>query len=194
MDKDNPKQENKLIKLLDNDTALAAVKRDEFLSLVNVKPPKDWVKKHPYAKNVDYLPIERIEWLLTRLFQQWKVEVKETKQLMNSLTVTVRLHYKDPIDGWTWQDGVGAVPAKTDKGAAASDMSAILSDAVQTGLPAAESYAIKDAAEKIGRIFGADLNRKDKLGFVPSYATPGVMDEIEKKKAEKLAGLKKGKE
>jgi len=28
-------------------------------------------------------------------------------------------------------------------------------------LPAAESYAIKDAAEKLGQIFGSNLNRKD---------------------------------
>ena len=178
------KVENQLIKLLDDESALAAVKRDEFLKLINVNPPEEWIKLHPFAKGVKYLPIERIEWLMTRLYQQWKVEVKETKQLMNSLTVTVRVHYKDPIDGWTWQDGVGAVPAKTDKGSRASDMNAILSDAVQTGLPAAKSFAIKDATEHIGKIFGGDLNRKDKLGFVPSYATPDVVDEMAKKKAE----------
>jgi hypothetical protein len=190
MDKEVIKSENKLIKLLDNESALAAVKRDEFLKLVNVNPPLEWIKEHPFARGVKYLPIERIEWLLTRLYQQWKVEVKETKQLMNSLTVTVRVHYRDPIDGWMWQDGVGAVPAKTDKGAKASDMNAILSDAVQTGLPAAKSFAIKDATEHIGNIFGGDLNRKDKLGFVPSYGTPDVLDEIEKKKAEMLEALK----
>ena len=182
--------ENQLIKLLDEDKAIEAVKRDDFLKLINVNPPEEWIKLHPFAKGVKYLPIERIEWLMTRLYQQWKVEVKETKQLMNSLTVTVRVHYKDPIDGWTWQDGVGAVPAKTDKGSRASDMNAILSDAVQTGLPAAKSFAIKDATEHIGKIFGGDLNRKDKLGFVPSYATPDVVDEMAKKKAEKLAEIK----
>jgi hypothetical protein len=32
-------------------------------------------------------------------------------------------------------------------------------------VPAAESYAVKDAAEKIGRIFGKDLNRKDLLTY-----------------------------
>ena len=31
--------------------------------------------------------------------------------------------------------------------------------------PAAESYAIKDAAEKLGKIFGKDLNRKDVIGY-----------------------------
>jgi hypothetical protein len=34
-------------------------------------------------------------------------------------------------------------------------------------LPIAESYAIKDASEKIGKLFGRDLNRKDTMGFAP---------------------------
>jgi hypothetical protein len=34
--------------------------------------------------------------------------------------------------------------------------------------PAAESYALKDAAEKLGRIFGKDINRKDTIDITPS--------------------------
>ena len=33
------------------------------------------------------------------------------------------------------------------------------------GAPAAESYAVKDAAEKIGKLFGKDLNRKDNINY-----------------------------
>jgi len=51
-----------------------------------------------------------------------------------------------------------------------------------TGLPAAESFAIKDAAEKIGRLFGKDLNRKDVAGFTPSYDTDSAKRMINKKK------------
>jgi hypothetical protein len=105
--------------------------------------------------------------------------------MFNSITCTVRLHYKHPINGWTYQDGLGAVPAKTSKGARASDMTEILSDAVQTGLPAAKSYAIKDAAEHIGKIFGRDINRKQALGFTASY-TPDesqlTLDKIQRAK------------
>ena len=32
-------------------------------------------------------------------------------------------------------------------------------------VPAAESYAVKDAAEKLGKLFGKDLNRKDAFGY-----------------------------
>jgi len=43
--------------------------------------------------------------------------------------------------------------------------------AIQMGAPAAESLAVKDAAEKIGRIFGRDVNRdRDKVMNDASYA------------------------
>lgn len=159
------------------------VKRDQFLQVVNQDPPAEWVKPHPIAKGVVYMPIERIELLLTRIFQEWWVEILREGQLANSLFVTVRLHYKDPIDGeWRKQDGTGAAPIKTDKGESPANMSAIKNDAVMTGLPAAESFAIKDAAEKIGRLFGKDLNRRDVAGFTPSYDTQSAKIRITKQK------------
>lgn len=162
-----------LVKIVGDEVQLEKlVQRDQFLQVINIDPPAQWVKDHPIAKGVKYLPIERVELLLTRIFQEWRVEILREGQLANSIYATVRLHYKDPIDGeWRWQDGTGATPIKTKSGAAASDMNAILNDAIATGLPAAESFAVKDAAEKIGRIFGKDLNRKDVAGFTPNYDT-----------------------
>jgi hypothetical protein len=173
-----------LVKIVGDEVQLEKlVQRDQFLQVVNTDPPAQWVKDHPIAKNIKYMPIERIELLLTRIFQEWRVEILREGQLANSIYVTVRLHYKDPIDGeWRWQDGTGAAPIKTDKGENASNMAAIKNDAVMTGLPAAESFAIKDAAEKIGRLFGKDLNRKDVAGFVPNYDTLSAKVRITKQK------------
>lgn len=152
------------------DNAVAFAKRDELLEFLNQDPPEAWLEDHPMAKGVKYLPIGMVELLLTKIFQQWRVEVLREGQIMNSVTCTIRLHYRDPLDGtWTFQDGIAAVPAKTSKGAKASDMSEILSDAVMTGLPAAKSFAIKDAADQIGKIFGRDINRKGNLSFNASY-------------------------
>lgn len=142
---------------------------EQYLHLVNQDPPKQWLEDHPLAKGVKYLPIERVEWLLTELFQEWRVEVIDSGQLLNSIYCHVRLHYNHPIKGWTSQDGLAAVPAKTAKGKKASDMTEILSEAVMTGLPAAKSFAIKDAADHIGKIFGRDINRKANIAFVGSY-------------------------
>lgn len=173
-----------LVKIVGDEIQLEKlVKRDQFLQVVNMNPPKEWIKDHPFAKGVKYIPIERVELLLTRIFQEWRVEIRREGQLANSLFVTVRLHYRDPIEGeWQWQDGTGAAPIKTDKGANASDMGAIKNDAVMTGLPAAESFAVKDAAEKIGRLFGKDINRKDVAGFTPSYDTKSAKQRITRAK------------
>jgi hypothetical protein len=181
--------DNQLIKLIESDELLKVVKIDDFLSIVNHEPPASFIKLHPFAKNVKYIPIDKVELLLTKLFQEWKVELLREGQLLNSVYVTVRLHYKHPVTGWTWQDGTGAAPIKTKKDASASDLAAILNDAIVTGLPAAESFAVKDAAEKIGKVFGKDLNRKDVLGFTPSYGTDDVKNGLEEKRKALQEGL-----
>ena len=76
------------------------------------------------------------------------------------------MHFIDPITGqWDWQDGIGASPLQTDKGAGAIDFQKIKNGAVMMAAPSAESFAIKDAAEKLGKIFGKDLNRRDAMAY-----------------------------
>lgn len=143
--------------------------RDQFLKVLNQNPPAKWVKKHPIA-GIEYIPIEIIENTLTMLFQDWHVEVKEAIALFNSVAVTVRVHYRDPLTGeMRYQDGVGASPMQIDKGQAFS-ASSMKTNAVQIGLPAAKSYAIKDAVEHIGKLFGRDIGRKNALDFTPRYS------------------------
>lgn len=164
-----------------------AFKNDQFNLLLNQEPIESWLSDHPTAKRknalgaqvaVKYLPIDKVEFLLTRIFQRWRTEILREGQLFQSIYVTVRLHYFNPITGeWDWQDGTGAVPVQTDGGKAASDLGAIKSGAVQMGLPAAESYAIKDAAEKIGKIFGKDINRNNTYGFAGAYSDEDKMHE-----------------
>jgi len=134
--------------------------------LLNEEPPKTWLKEHPMAKGVKYLPIERIEYMLTRIFKKWNVEIRQVQVVANSVVVTVRLYYQDVLsDEMLWQDGIGASPIQTDKGAGAMDWNKTKNDAVMKAAPAAESYAVKDAAEKIGKLFGKDMNRADKIMY-----------------------------
>lgn len=158
--------------------------------LLNQKPKAEWVKDHPFARGVKYITIERIEYLLTRLFIRWRVEVKEIKTIANSCVVTVRLHYQNIEDNeWSWQDGIGAAPIQTEKDSGAMNWDKVRTDSVMKAAPAAESYAVKDAAEKIGKIFGKDLNRKDEILYdglqtvlpdvdIPSTKTRGHADEL----------------
>lgn len=141
----------------------AAFKNDQLNFLLNQEPPAQWIKVHPLTKT-KYLPIERVEFLLIKIFQRYSVEVVGYSQLFQSIAVHVRLKVENPIDGtFIVHDGLGAAPVQVDKDESPADLSKIKSAAVQMGLPSAESYAIKDAAEKLGKIFGRDLNRKDVL-------------------------------
>lgn len=142
-----------------------AFKQDALNELLANPPSKAWVKKHPMTKN-DYLPIDKVEFLLKRIFGEVKTEILSYAAIFQSVAVHVRLHYKNPVTGeWSFQDGVGAAPIQTDAGKSAADLGAIKSVAVQIALPSAESYAIKDAAEKLGALFGANLSRKDTIQF-----------------------------
>lgn len=164
-----------------------AFKNDKLNFLLNQPVPTNWLKDHPTAKKKNeqgmqvpmvYIPIDKIEFLLTRIFQEWRVEVLREYVMFQSVGVTVRLHLRNPITGeWFFHDGVGAVAVQTDGGKPASDLAAIKSAAVMMALPAAKSYAIKDAAENLGILFGKDINRKDTFAFAGAYSNE---DEINK--------------
>jgi len=154
-------------------------KQNQLNIILNAEPKKEWIKTHPFVKNLNYLPIERVEYLLTMIFTKWRVEIKEVKILANSIVTTVRVHVQDPITGeWDYQDGVGAMPIQVSKDAgSAIAFEKMNSSAIQIGSPASESFAIKDACEKFGRIFGKDLNRKDSVNYDRLYSMIG-MNEI----------------
>jgi hypothetical protein len=159
---------------VNHDQELSA-KISEYLIVVNSAPPASIIRDHPMARGVKYIPIEHIENLMTKVFQQWRVEILDSKQILNSICVTVRLHYVDVVTGeWTFQDGIGATAIQVEKGQDASNLAAIKSNAIMLGMPAAVSFAIKDAAEHIGKLFGRDINRKDDPGFVSAYSIPDV--------------------
>lgn len=151
---------------------VALIDQENKLNVLLNQPPKEeWVKRHPFAKGVDkqpiaHLPIERVEYLLTAVFINWSVEVKNIMLMANSVVVTIRLHYQDPVtQQMRFHDGIGAAPIQTDQGAGATDFNKVKSDGVMKGAPAAESFAVKDAAHKLGRLFGKDLNRRDDISY-----------------------------
>lgn len=137
-----------------------ASKQNELNRLLNCNPKAEWIKVNKFANNSKYIPAGIIEYLLTSVFTKWRLEVKSVQVIANSAVVAVRLYVLDPITGeWDWQDGVGASPIQTKSGAAATDFSQVNTAAVQMSVPAAETYAFKDAAEKFGKLFGKDINR-----------------------------------
>ena len=133
-----------------------------FQETINCEPPQSWVKSHPAIKNYRYIPIDIVEYLLRSIFQSWEWSVVDYKVIANAITVHGRLRVQHPVTGeWLSYDGLGAVDVQLKSGSNPTDFTSIVHGAIQKNLPAAESYALKDAAEKLGKLFGGSLNRAD---------------------------------
>ena len=141
-------------------------KHDQFNLLMNQPPEPKWVQENKYAGNSKYIPIGILETLLQRIFKEFRVEVMREGTMFNSVYVTIRLHYLNPVSGeWSYHDGVGSAQIQTKSGASPADLASINNNAVMMALPMAKSYAIKDACDHFGKLFGRDLNRKETMGF-----------------------------
>lgn len=147
---------------------VAVAKNDAFITLMNQEPKKEWVKEHPFIRNYKYLPIERVEYLLKIIFKRYRIEITGQGQSFNGVWVTVRIHYLNPLTGeWDFHDGIGASQLQTAKGTSPADLNNINNGALSMAFPMAKTIAIKDAADHFGKLFGADLNRKDLIAYTP---------------------------
>jgi hypothetical protein len=169
-----------------------AYSNDQLKTLLNCPPNMQWVKKHPLTQ-VAYMPIDKVEMMLDRIFGRWRREIISISQIENAVVAVVRLWYWNPSVSWVltdangkpimnsnnepirehgewdFHDGTGAMPIQVEKESKASDMGAIKSGAIQLAAPAAVSYALKDAADNLGKLFGRDISRKDTVAFDPSF-------------------------
>lgn len=139
-------------------------KADEINFLLNQEPPKKWIKEHPYIRGHKYIPIDKIEYLLRKIFKRYRIEVLREGTSFNGVYVSVRVHYLNPIVGeWDYHDGIGAIHLQTKKGSSPADLQDINNGALSMAFPLAKSLAIKDACDMFGKLFGSDLNRRDTL-------------------------------
>jgi hypothetical protein len=152
-----------------------AFKHEQLNLLLNQEPKKEWVKEHPYIKGYKYLPIDKVEFMLRKIFKEFNIEVLREGQSFNGVYVVVRVHYKDPTTGiMRYHDGIGALElqlraqTKEEKDAGIKVIFAVENinkGAISMAYPAAKTVAIKDACDHFGKLFGCDLNRKDTMNF-----------------------------
>lgn len=171
-----PAQKKSISELAQDLTGIT--KHVDFNNFLDNNPPAKWVQLHPFNKHkvngknvpVPYLPIGVVESLLNAIFPINKIEVLSFGQLAQSVTCHVRVHYLHPVSGdWLYHDGLGAVDIQTAKGTSAADLGAINSGAIQKGLPAAKAYAVKNACQNFGRLFGRDVAREFNVQIEPRY-------------------------
>jgi hypothetical protein len=191
MNKELAKQTKATITSLFKQLDLDVVPLEQLNVILSTPPPATWVKQHPFIKGYNYLPIDKVEYLLRRCFKKYQIEVIKTAQLFNAIEVTVRVHYLNPATNeMMYHDGVGAQELQTTKGSGNlnMDMSNVNKGAVMMALPIAKSIAIKDACDHFGDLFGANFNRKDIVQFTGDtelLSAEGIHNSKEKERVEK---------
>lgn len=137
----------------------------QYRELINKDPRASWVKVNKYSDNAKYLPIRIVEELLGEMFPAWEaVQVGQPQILGNSIVISVNLRVFHPIMGqWLQYPGIGAVPIELEKGADPTDFTKVKPKAIHKNAPAALSFAINNAAKKLGRLFGSHLNSNETM-------------------------------
>lgn len=159
------KQQLPTLAELTNDVELS-YKNDAFNLLLSQQPPAAWIKKHPYIRDYNYLPIDKVEHLLKKIFKQYRIEITNQGTSFNGVWVTVRVHFLNPTNNeWSYHDGIGACQLQTKKDTSPADLANINNGALQMAFPIAKTIAIKDACDMFGNLFGANLNRRDTIEF-----------------------------
>lgn len=137
----------------------------ELKDILKSHPRSSWIKTNQYSNNARYLPIRIVEELLSGLFPFWQVEQQGQPHILgNSVVISVQLKVLNPLLGqWMSYAGVGAVPIELEKGAAPTDFSKINPKALHKNVPAALSFAVSNAAKKLGPLFGSHLNSNETI-------------------------------
>lgn len=167
------------------------LKLGELNKILSQPPKPEWIQDHKFAKRtvngkeepVQYIPIGIIEDALRDLFGMFLITVKEFKHIHNSVSISITLRIPSPLNDdpgieWLETDGIGGYPIFDG------------SYGVQMALPAAKSFAIKDAAETLGKIFGSDINRQmdPQEGIeIKAVVTPEILNRI--KMIQKVEGI-----
>jgi len=171
------------------------LKAEQLTVILNQQPPEAWIKKHPYISNYRYIPIDKIEFLLKRIFKSYRIEVLREGTSFNGVYCVVRVHYLHPITGqWEFHDGIGAEALQVKAGSSPADLANINNGALGMAFPIAKTRALKDACDHFGTTFGSDLNRKDTLQYSMDKKLIEVAKTKEEQRMEKLIEKAKDRE
>lgn len=154
-----------LVHLLDKEDREMLKKTFDIKKMFNANPPRAWLKKHKIIANYFYLPIDKVELLLDTMTLNWECEIISYNLIANSLCVHCRLKVTHLDGSVRVMDGIGAAPIQVNAGASPIDQREMKSNAIMIALPAAYGYALKNAAKRLGKIFGRDVERDDPTDF-----------------------------
>lgn len=148
-------KESDLLKRLDSITTNA-----ELLECLNLQPPEAWIQVHPEITEYRYLPISRVEQLLKAIFKlNFRIELVDHKEIFNTVSVVIRIHYKEFDSPGNWLAFDGASAEEPEKSTTSDDFGKFTPYAIAKAFPAAKSNAVRNACLSFGNLFGNSLNR-----------------------------------
>ncbi len=128
-----------------------------FLSVLSQNPDERQVKTNKYANNSEYLSISYIEALLDSIFQgKWNLRHKGTQFVMNSVVCDVELEVWFPDGTQIVRAGSGSCQVQVD-----TQTGEFKPKSIEKAYTASLSMAFKNAAKRLGNVFGRMLNRED---------------------------------
>lgn len=165
-----------LVAILEDNKAKEFIKTSDFNALLERGVSASLLKPHPFISRVQMIPISHIEGLLDALFfGQWGTRNFTTRREGNEIVGHIELYYYHPItQRELTKTGAASVEiqvnalSKDEKKTmtpAAKSMHALSlevnkkSNALMLGYPKLLTMCLKNAAYKIGKTFGRDINR-----------------------------------
>lgn len=188
-----PVNNGELAIITDDRAAIKAFREqlENFTTLLNKAPVKEKIQKH---QGYEYLPISVVEKDLDRLyFGLVQYECISYNQIFNEIACHARIKVFHPvIRQWISYDGLGSAVIQQDANTKVIDFHQHKKpNALQLTLPKAYAEAIKNAAKKIGKRFGADVNRKfeDEYEPIVTNKKPKTsQDEIQENRVREMLG------
>lgn len=166
-------------------------KLEKFTSNLNHSPNPNKIAKH---EGYEYLPISIVEKDLQRqFFGLIQYEIQSYQHVLNEFVVHARIKVYHPVlRQWLNYDGIGAGMFQQKKDTPIQDFFVYKTkNAGKLTVPNAYAEAIKNAAKKIGKRFGSDLNRKIEDNYEPFLKEKplNATEKKHKKEVERVAHL-----
>lgn len=136
------------------------VQMEKFTRTLNVRPAPEKILQH---EGYLYIPISAVEKDLAKVFFGLiQYEIISYQQILNEFVVHARIKVYHPVlQQWLNYDGIGAGMFQQKANTPLQDFFQYkLKNAGKLTVPNAYAEAIKNAAKKIGKRFGSDINRK----------------------------------
>lgn len=164
--KEKKSQSEEVRELLNSGANFQNPEESDYKKLMNLDPP-EWaleeieVIEDGQPKKVKVIKLNYVYKMLDLIYSNYDIEQKAIQQVGKAIVVVVRIWTVDKEGNERFRDGSGMVDAST---------------GVKHGTARAEALAIKNAAKKLGRIFGRDLyaNREDEKGEAPEEPKEAV--------------------